>query len=902
MIALLNENKVVKYRRNALLREALFVWTSSEIRKTFLDYFASFQHEIVDSSSLVPIDDPTLLFANAGMNQFKNTFIGIEKRPYVRAATSQKCVRAGGKHNDLDTVGKTARHHTFFEMLGNFSFGDYFKPDAITLAWNFLTEKIGLPKERIWITIYQDDDEAKELWLKNSDVPENRIVRLGEKDNFWSMGETGPCGPCSEILFDRGPEFSCGDQCGIGLCECDRYLEIWNLVFMQYDKNSDGELIPLPRPSIDTGMGLERLASILQDVPTNFDTDLFKPIIASIEKMTGKVYKSGEEGFPFRVIADHSRACTFLIADGVLPSNEGRGYVLRRILRRAVRFGKILGLNEPFLYKNVAVVSNIMQDAYPYLIERQSFVEQVIKLEEERFFVTLNEGMKKLEEIIARSLAKDNKTIEASDAFMLYDTYGFPLDLTEDAALENSLLVDKDGFTSLMEEQRERGRKAREMDSYLGSELGIINNLEGIPDTVFAGYENIKTTAGVKAILIVDDRVDSAADTSCILVTDRTVFYAESGGQIADQGRIETKTGKFTVKDVRKVSKWYLHSGELTGNIKVGDTVEMAVDSQLRLDTERNHTATHLLHRALQTVVGSHAQQKGSLVEPGRLRFDFAHLAPLNKDEQEEIEKRVNAAIWDNYAIMTKEMSLKDAKQIGAEALFGEKYGEHVRVVIIGEYSKELCGGTHVLNTGQIGIFKIVSEGSIGSGLRRIEAITGRAALDYVNQNEEDLKNAAGILRITPREVPKRIMALTAALKEKDKEIEQLQDKMNSAAQQDLTSAAQNIGGAAVLIEAVSATDANSLRLSAERIKDKFPSAVVILAAPINDKVAIVCFVSKDLIAKGLHAGELVSSIAKITGGGGGGRPDMAQAGGKDQTKIAEALEQAKRIIENLLS
>lgn len=879
------------------------MWTSSNIRKAFLDFYEKKQHTVVESSSLVPVNDPTLLFTNAGMNQFKDVFLGIDRRSYIRATTSQKCVRAGGKHNDLDTVGRTPRHHTFFEMLGNFSFGDYFKKDAITFAWEFLTVVIQLPKERLWVTIYQDDDEAQQLWQEITGISPERIIRLGEKDNFWSMGDTGPCGPCSEIMYDRGAEYSCGSpECGIGQCDCDRWLEIWNLVFMQYNRDESGQMTPLPRPSIDTGMGLERLTSILQGVDSNFDTDLFIPIVKRIEDLTGMKYDRGEAGFPFRVIADHSRACTFLIADGVLPSNDGRGYVLRRILRRAVRFGQSLGINEPFLYKNVDVVCSIMDDSYPELEEKKAFVKDVIKSEEERFFVTLSEGVKKVEEIIDQANREGLKVIGGKEAFVLYDTYGFPLDLTEDMAEEHGFTVDTAGFNAMMQEQRERARKANKNDNAFAQERILSDLLAAVPATQFSGYERTADESAILAIIKQDDAVAQAQGEEVGIVTGRTPFYAESGGQVADSGVIKSAGGVFEVRDVQKNAGWTIHYGCVKGSMAVGEKVALKVEAGPRVDTARNHTATHLLHKALRIVLGEHAQQKGSLVEPGRLRFDFSHLAPVDADQLQEIERIVNEAIWQLYPVNTTVTNLEEARKMGAIALFGEKYGDQVRVVKVGDFSMEFCGGTHVSNTGQIGLFKILSEGSVGSGLRRIEAITGKYAYEYLNSVETELKKCASIMHTSPDEVSNRIEALNRTIKEKDKEIEKLQTSITKAGSKNLLEQAYDYKGARVLIQAVPGQDAGSLREQAEMMRDKLGTSVVVLGAVSGDKVALVCFVSKELIDRGLNAGKIVGAAAKAAGGGGGGRPDMAQAGGKDISKLDDALAAAREMIEKSLS
>lgn len=877
------------------------MWTSNKIRKTFLEYFQQHNHTIVESSSLVPVNDPTLLFTNAGMNQFKDVFLGIDRRSYVRATTSQKCVRAGGKHNDLDTVGRTPRHHTFFEMLGNFSFGDYFKNEAIGFAWEFLTQVVKLAPESLYATVYKDDDEAAQIWRDVIGIPPERIVRLGEKDNFWSMGDTGPCGPCSEIIFDRGSEYACGDNCAIGECDCDRWLEIWNLVFMQYNRDEDGVMTPLPRPSIDTGMGLERLTSILQGVASNFDTDLFLPLIGQIESLTGQKYDQGDQGFPFRVIADHSRACTFLIADGVLPSNDGRGYVLRRILRRAVRFGKLLGINEPFLYKNVDVVCSAMQDAYPYLDQRRDFIAEVIRMEEERFFVTLNEGLKKVEEILQQCRQRGEHVIDGEAAFMLYDTYGFPLDLMEDLAEENNFTVDTIGFNRMMEEQRQRARQANKGETAFFQERLLAELLSSIPPVEFTGYDCWEQESTIVALVQNDRRVGEVTGGEVMLVSAATPFYAESGGQVSDNGVIKGPHGVMEVRAVHKTADWVVHLGTVDGSFKEGQSVQLRIEKDLRLDTARNHTATHLLHKALRQVLGDHAQQKGSLVEPDRLRFDFSHLSSVSEEELKEIELRVNQAIWNDYQVTTAVKDLEDARKMGAVALFGEKYGDQVRIVQVGDFSMELCGGTHIASTGQIGLFKILSEGSVGAGLRRIEAVTGRSAWQYVNSLEQEIKLAAQLLKTTPQEVTHRIELLNQQLRERDREMESLKAQMTKAASQNLIEKAQPIGDAHILIEAVSGADANSLRQNAEMLRDKLGNAVVLLGSVTGDKVLFVCFVSSELVERGVNAGKIVAAAAKITGGGGGGRADMAQAGGKDPSKLEEALAAARQMVEKTL-
>ncbi len=878
------------------------MWNSSTIRKAFLDYFQERDHTIIESSSLVPINDPTLLFANAGMNQFKDLFLGIEKRGYDKAATSQKCVRAGGKRSDLEIVGKTKRHHTFFEMLGNFSFGDYFKREAIFYAWDFLTREVELPREKLYITIFEDDDEAHDLWQEIANVDPSRIIRMGEEDNFWAMGDTGPCGPCSEIMYDRGEEHTCDAAvCGLGHCDCDRWLELWNLVFMQYNKEPGGELSPLPKPSIDTGMGLERIASVLQKVDSNFDTDLFIPIIEKIEELAGQKYQKDDKGFPFRVIADHSRACTFLIGDGVIPSNDGRGYVLRRILRRAVRFGKFLGIERPFLYQCVDVVSDIMKDTYPDLEEKKDFIKQVIQLEEERFLVTLNEGIKKVEEIIRQARKQERNIILGEEAFMLYDTYGFPIDLTEDMAEEKQFSVDKQGFETMMEQQRERARKAGKAEHAFAQDKLFSDLLAPVPATIFTGYDTLEQTSTVLAIILNGVIVETVSDENVYVVLAQTPFYAESGGQVTDTGMIKNQDGLLQVESVRQVSDWIIHYGKLEGTLSVAREVDLKVDAERRLSIARNHTATHLLHRALRSVLGEHAQQKGSLVEPDRLRFDFTHLQAVTLDEMELIERKVNEAIWQLYQVETTSTSLQKARDMGATALFGEAYGEQVRVLEVGDYSMELCGGTHVQNTGEIGVFKIINEGSIGAGLRRIEATTAMKAFNMLKESESQLKEIAGVLRSHPGDVPSKIEALNKTIKKKEKEIEGLKSRLSKVAMEDMASKAYEINGVKILVEEVPGQDMNSLRQNAERLRDVLGTSVIVLASALDDKVAIVSFASKDVVGKGIHAGDIVGAASSAAGGGGGGRPDMAQAGAKDVSKIPLALQAAKNYIESKL-
>jgi len=875
----------------------------SELREKFLRYFESRGHSIVPSSSLIPHNDPTLLFTNAGMVQFKDVFLGLDKKNYTRAATAQKCVRAGGKHNDLDTVGRTARHHTFFEMMGNFSFGDYFKKDAISYAWEFLTEVICLPKEALWVTIYHDDDEAFQLWQEVTGISGDRIVRLGEKDNFWSMGDTGPCGPCSEIIIDRGEKYRCdAKECGIGKCDCDRWLEIWNLVFMQYERDEQGTLSPLPRPSIDTGMGLERVCSVLQGVDSNYDTDLIQPLIQEVEQISGQKYFGDERGFPFRVIADHARSCTFLISDGVLPSNEGRGYVLRRILRRAVRFGKVLGIDRPFLFEMVPVVLRVMGDAYPELLVNREHIQRIIKLEEERFRETLNEGMKVVSDIITRLKKRGENIISGREAFVLYDTYGFPLDLTEDIAEENNLSVDKEGFNVAMEEQRRRAREAREDIKAWDFAVSFAGLLGDLGPTAFVGYDRLDAEAKVLTLISEGDKIDTALPgQQYYLVVDITPCYPESGGQVGDSGQVSGPNGSGRILDTKKLPDGKVfHVIEIdSGKIAVGDTVYITVNQERRLAIARNHSATHLLHKALKEVVGSHANQAGSLVAPDRLRFDFTHFAALEENEVKAIEARVNQQILASLPIEISEMSFDKAKEIGATALFGEKYGERVRVVKMGDYSLELCGGTHLKTTSAAGLFKIISEGGVGAGLRRIEALTGTAALEYLLKEEDNLIKASEILKTNREQVVQRIEHIMQELREKEKELDKLNAKLASYQVGELLGQVQDVNGVPVLAVAVQASDMEALRSMADILKNKLGSGVIVLGACTGDRVNFVAMVSKDLLSAGLHAGNIIKEIAQIAGGGGGGRPEMAQAGGKDPSKLNEALQHTFVVVKN---
>ncbi|GEA19079.1 alanine--tRNA ligase [Moorella sp. E306M] len=875
--------------------------TGNELREKFLSFFAGKGHTIVHSSSLVPVNDPTLLFTNAGMVQFKDVFLGLDRRPFKRATTAQKCVRAGGKHNDLDTVGRTARHHTFFEMLGNFSFGDYFKREAISYAWEFLTRILELPPERLWITVYKEDDEAYRLWQEVAGVPAERIVRMGEKDNFWAMGDTGPCGPCSEIIYDRGPEHACSSNpCALGACDCDRWLEIWNLVFMQYERDAGGNLTPLPRPSIDTGMGLERMASILQGVDSNFDTDLLQPLIKAMEGLSGRAYDRGEAGFPFRVIADHARACTFLIADGVLPGNEGRSYVLRRILRRAARFGKALGVEEPFLYRLVDTVVNIMGQAYPEVAEQQEYIARVIRQEEERFHETLNDGMRVLSGIMEQAGREGRDTISGQEAFTLYDTYGFPVDLTEEIAGEKGFKVDRAGFEEAMAAQRERARAAREDIKAFEFALAFAGNLDDIGGTEFTGYERLEDTGKVLALIRQSERVPYLDEgESGYVVLDRTPCYPEGGGQVGDQGSLAWPGGEARVQDTRRLPGGKIvHQVAVTaGKLAAGQEVKLMVDRERRLATARNHTATHLLHRALKNVLGEHANQAGSLVTPERLRFDFTHFAPLTEEELKAIEKEVNARVLAGLPVTTLETSLREAKAMGAMALFGEKYGERVRVVKMGDYSLELCGGTHLRSTSEVGLFRLTSESSIGAGVRRVEAVTGAAALDLISREYQELASVAGLLKVPPFQVAGRVQQLLEKGKEMEREIARLRNQLATYTVKDLLNQVREVAGVPVLQARVDITDSEALRELADKVRDKMGSGVVVLGSQHDGRVNFVAMVSKDLVKRGVHAGNLLREVARIAAGGGGGRADMAQAGGKDPSKLDQALAYSLKVV-----
>jgi alanyl-tRNA synthetase len=853
--------------------------TSAELRASFLDYFSQRGHQRVATSPLIPANDPTLLFTNAGMVQFKELFLGHEHRPYQRATTAQRCVRAGGKHNDLENVGYTARHHTFFEMLGNFSFGDYFKREAIGYAWDYLTRVLGLPPERLWVTVFTEDDEAAAIWLDEIKVDPHRFSRCGAADNFWSMGETGPCGPCSEIFYDHGPTIPGGPP-GSPDADGDRYVEIWNLVFMQFNRHADGTLTPLPRPSVDTGMGLERLAAVAQGVHSNYDIDLFVNLIDDAAAVTGCADRTDKS---LRVIADHIRSTAFLIADGVTPSNEGRGYVLRRIMRRAIRHGHRLGCSEPFFHRLVAPLVAEMGTAYPELPAAQAQVERVIRLEEERFAETLSHGMGILEGVIA---GLTDGCIPGETVFKLYDTYGFPTDLTADIARERDLTLDLEGFERAMAEQKGRARAASQFG--VSQELDL--DFQGQAE--FCGYDRLHEQATVVALYRDGQSCDALDDgQSGLVVLDRTPFYGESGGQLGDRGTLTGEAGCFAVNDSQKKGEGIIcHLGQvIAGQVRVGDCVAAEVDAGRRGATALNHSATHLLHAALRRVLGDHVQQKGSQVGPERLRFDFSHFEPVSREQLLTIERLVNQEIRKNHLVETRIMSLEDAKSTGAMALFGEKYADQVRLLRMGDFSTELCGGTHVKAVGDIGLCKIVAEGGIASGVRRIEALTGAAALDWVEADEDRVLRLAGMLKGGRDDLDDRVASLLERGRSLEKELDQLKARLASSAGKDLAAQAVEVGGIKVLAAHIEGVDPKALRETLDQLKDKLGSAVVVLATVTDAKVSLVAGVTPDLTGR-LKAGDLIREVAARVGGKGGGRPDMAQAGGTDPTGLPAAL------------
>uniref|UniRef100_I2Q7A7 Alanine--tRNA ligase n=1 Tax=Desulfovibrio sp. U5L TaxID=596152 RepID=I2Q7A7_9BACT len=876
--------------------------TANEIRAKFLDFFASQGHQKVASSPLIPREDPTLLFTNAGMVQFKKVFLGQDKPGYKRATTSQKCLRVGGKHNDLENVGRTARHHTFFEMLGNFSFGDYFKEDAIRFAWTFLTEVIGLDKSRLYATVYLDDDEAHGLWKKIAGLTDDRIFRLGEKDNFWSMGDTGPCGPCSEIMFDRGEEVACGPNCGIGTCDCDRYLEIWNLVFMQYDQIAPGNRVALPRPSIDTGMGLERIAAVVQGVHSNFDIDLFKSIIAAAATIAGVAYGHNDEyDTALRVIADHSRSVAFLLADGVMPSNEGRGYVLRRLIRRALRFGKLIGLSDPFLYKTAGTVVDVMGDAFPELLAGREFMERVVREEEERFGVTLDKGLVILAEELDRLGEAGEAVISGQFAFKLYDTYGFPLDIVNDVAGKRGMAADEDGYRACMAEQKTRAKKAWKGSGETDPAVLFLELLESGMKSRFIGYDTLTGASRVNALVSAEGQAVErlVAGETGYMVCAVTPFYGESGGQSGDVGTVATMTGDAAVIGAIKAGPDLTahHIEVKKGEILLDQEAELAVDPAVRAATARNHTTTHLLHKALKNVLGSHVNQAGSLVTPDRLRFDFTHIAAMTADELARVEDEVNAAILLDAPVVTEVMGIEAARAKGATALFGEKYGDEVRVVEVPGVTMEFCGGTHLKATGQAGSFLILSESGVAAGTRRIEAATGLNALRHVREMRGEYDEGLKTLKAKPGELVPRVKKLFDDLRALGKEKEQLAGKLASGQGRDLMAGLEEVGGVKLLCARVDAPNVKALREAMDDLRSKLPSGVIALAAEQEDgKVSLIVAVSKDLHAR-FTAPALIKDAAASVGGSGGGRPDMAQAGGNNPAGIDEAFAKVKAAV-----
>ena len=866
---------------------------ASSIRSTFLKFFESKGHQIVASSPVVPGDDPTLLFTNAGMNQFKDVFLGFDKRPYTRAATSQKCIRAGGKHNDLENVGYTARHHTFFEMLGNFSFGDYFKKDAIRYAWELLTVHFGLPKDKLWATVYAEDDEAHDIWLKDIGLPAERIVRIGDNkggrymsDNFWMMGDTGPCGPCSEIFYDHGPEVAGGPP-GSPEQDGDRYIEIWNNVFMQFNRTEDGVMHKLPKPSVDTGMGLERLAAVLQHVHSNYQIDLFVALLAAAKAAVEQA--GGSDVDPdapsLKVIADHIRACSFTVADGVIPGNEGRGYVLRRIARRAIRHGYKLGARKPFFHSLVAPLADEMGDAYPELRRDKLRITEVLKAEEERFFQTIANGM----EILESALAGGAQVLDGETAFKLHDTFGFPLDLTADVCRERGVGVDEAGFNAAMQRQREQARAKAKFKMAQGLEY------DGVP-TAFHGYQHLVCEhSQVTAIYVDGTPVQRArAGDDVVIVLDHTPFYAESGGQVGDGGELRNQRARVLVEDTQKIqAAVFGHHGRIVeGEVELGDRFVARVDAEQRARTMRNHSATHLMHKALREVLGAHVQQKGSLVDAERTRFDFAHNAPLSDAQIREVERIVNAEILQNEPVIAELMPIEQAQKAGAVMLFGEKYGDEVRVLDIGS-SRELCGGTHVQRTGDIGFFTVVAEGGVAAGVRRVEALTGDNALAYVQSMESALGGVAGTLRVLKPEVPARVNALVDQVRALEKELDALKGRLASAQGDELVARAVDVAGIKVLAATLQGADAKALRETMDKLKHKLKSAAIVLATVDGGKVQLAAGVTADRMAT-IKAGELVNFVAMQVGGKGGGKPDLAMAGGNDPSRLAAALDSVR--------
>ena len=852
--------------------------STADIRRKFIEYFSRNGHQAVASSSLVPADDPTLLFTNAGMNQFKDVFLGSEKRSYTRAVSSQRCVRAGGKHNDLENVGYTARHHTFFEMLGNFSFGDYFKQEAIQFAWSFLTEELKLPKDKLLVTVYAEDDEAFDIWENQIGVPKEKIIRIATSDNFWSMGDTGPCGPCSEIFYDHG-EHIWGGPPGTPEEDGDRFIEIWNLVFMQFNRQADGTMEPLPKPSIDTGMGLERISAIMQHVHSNYEIDLFDNLIKAAATIVGTEDLSNKS---LRVIADHIRSCAFLVCDGVMPSNEGRGYVLRRIIRRAVRHGYQLGASDIFFYKLVEALIKEMGEAYPELKDQKPVIEKVLRVEEEQFSKTLSRGMNILNEALE---ALEGTVIPGELVFKLYDTYGFPTDLTADVAREHDYTIDEDGFQAAMQAQRKRAQEA----SQFGADYNDTLRVE--QETAFTGYDNGEQESNVVELICGNDFCEQLTDgQEGVVVLDSTPFYAESGGQVGDTGVLKVANGEFLVTDTQKLGNAFAHKGIVKGVIQKGDKAAAKIDDTKRTSIRKNHSATHLLHAALREVLGDHVTQKGSLVNAERLRFDFSHFESVTAEQLQTIEQRVNEEIQANHALTTQLMDLDEAKASGAMALFGEKYDEKVRVVSMGPFSTELCGGTHVKQTGDIGLFKIISEGGIASGVRRIEAVSGMGALAFVQQQQAVLQQAASLLKTDALGVAEKVAQTQTQQKELEKTVTALKQKLASQQGADVLSNIVEINGVKALVAELEGVEAKSLRGMVDDLKNRIGEGVIVLGVPAEGKVSLIAGVTKGLTSK-VKAGELINFIAAQVGGKGGGRPDMAQAGGSQPENLSEALQ-----------
>lgn len=871
--------------------------TGKEIRERYLKYFESKGHRRMASASLIPANDPSILWTAAGMVPFKPYFTGADRPEVLRVTTCQKCIRTP----DIDVVGRTARHHTFFEMLGNFSFGDYFKKEAIPWAWEFVIQELGLPPEKLWITIYLDDDEAFDIWHREVGVPEERIVRLDKDTNFWEIG-VGPCGPCSEIYVDLGKERGCGSpECAVG-CDCDRYLEIWNLVFIQFFKDEEGNYSPLESKGIDTGMGLERVASVLQGVKTNFDTDLFREIMDFTASLIGREYGQEEKiDLALKVIADHCRAVTFAVSDGALPSNEGRGYVIRRLLRRAARYGRLSGRDKPFLYLVSEAIINQMRDTYPELETNSQHIMRVVRTEEERFGETLAQGTEILNRLIRDAEARGLAAIAGEDAFKLYDTYGFPLELTQEMAEEHGLKVDGPGFEQAMEEQRRRARSARQDTEYI-SEQGVLYKQlrDDLGETRFVGYEQLEAEARILVILHDGSRAERAeAGQEVELVLDVTPCYAEAGGQVTDLATVTAPGSEVFITSVlRPVEGLWLHRGKvMAGVLAEGDTVKVKVEPRRRLDICRNHSATHLLHKALRQILGDHVKQAGSLVEPGRLRFDFTHYTAVTPEELRQVEQAVNRAVLAGHQVDTLEAGLEEARDMGAAALFGEKYGDRVRVVKMGDYSLELCGGTHVRSTAEVGLFKLLGESSIGAGLRRIEALTGEGALKYIEEQEEILNQLGKMMKVAAGEVSGRVEHLVTAQKELEHENEALRARLARYEVQSLLDQVKEVAGVKVLAARATAQDMDSLRAMVDLLRDRLASGVIFLGSAVNGKVNLVAAVTKDLLPRGLHAGKIVKEIAPVVGGGGGGRPDMAQAGGKNPAMLQEALDKVYDVV-----